>query len=60
MEITIRKTWVTEEEIEAPDGLSEEELKKFVAGKVPGAANGDPWWDSTIALDEDDNELLGW
>ena len=54
MKITVQKIWETEEEIEAPDGLSHEDLVQWVGERCGTVANNqlESEWVATHCLDE--------
>jgi hypothetical protein len=58
MNIEIVKTWTTGQTIEAPDGLSREELRQWIADNIDSAANDSPAWDSSIATVEGEIEPI--
>lgn len=62
--VIIQKSWLTEEEIEAPDGLNEEELQEWLrdGDNVGGVANDltQASWDGTVCMDEEGEKLDDW
>ncbi len=61
MKVLITKTWYTEELVEAPDNLSNEELKDWIANNAEKHANIGPHWDGTTATDPaTDEEIACW
>ena len=62
MKLIVQQHYTVETEIEAPDGLTEEELLHWLEIEAVFDVDYDiePEWDSTSVMSEDGDEIANW